>query len=53
VKTLGKHEVSIKLHADVSVDISFDVVSENPIEQAPVVEEAPAAKTYKSKKKAE
>jgi large subunit ribosomal protein L9 len=40
VKTLGKHEVKIKLHADVSVDFSFDVVSENPI-VAPVVE-APA-----------
>jgi large subunit ribosomal protein L9 len=53
VKTLGKHEVAIKLHPEVSVDISFDVVSENPIEQAPVVEEAPAPKTYKSKKKAE
>lgn len=38
VKTLGKHEVKIKLHADVSVELSFDVVSENPI-----VEEAPAA----------
>jgi large subunit ribosomal protein L9 len=34
VKTLGKHEVKIKLHADVSVDIGFDVVSENPIEVA-------------------
>lgn len=32
VKTIGKHEVKIKLHADVSVDLSFDVVSENPIE---------------------
>ena len=54
VKTLGKHEVSIKLHADVSVDISFDVVSENPIETAPVAEEAPAPKTFsKAKKKAE
>jgi large subunit ribosomal protein L9 len=38
VKTLGKHETSIKLHADVSVTVSFDVVSENPIETAPVVE---------------
>ena len=53
VKTLGKHEVAIKLHADVSVDISFDVVSENPIEEAPAVVEAPAPKTYKSNKKAE
>ena len=34
IKTLGKHEVTIKLHADVSVDLSFDVVSENPIEPA-------------------
>lgn len=33
VKSLGKHEVKIKLHADVSVDLTFDVVSENPIEQ--------------------
>ncbi len=52
VKTLGKHEVSIKLHSEVSVDVSFDVVSENPIEEAPV-EAAPAPKTYKSRKKAE
>ena len=53
VKTLGKHEVSIKLHHDVSVDVSFDVVSENPIEAAPAAEEAPAPKTFsKSKKKA-
>jgi len=34
IKTLGKHEVKIKLHADVSVDLIFDVVSENPIEPA-------------------
>ncbi len=34
IKTLGKHEVKIKLHADVSVDLTFDVVSENPIEPA-------------------
>ncbi len=53
VKTLGKHEVAIKLHAEVSVDVSFDVVSENPIEEAPVVEAAPAPKSYKSRKKAE
>lgn len=42
VKTLGKHTVKVKLHADVAVDLGFDVVSENPIE--PVAEaEAPAA----------
>ncbi len=32
IKTLGKHEVKIRLHPEVSVDLSFDVVSENPIE---------------------
>jgi len=53
VKTLGKHEVSIKLHSEVSVEVTFDVVSENPIEETPVATEAPAPKTYKSKKKAE
>jgi large subunit ribosomal protein L9 len=31
VKTLGQHTVKIKLHADVTVDLNFDVVSENPI----------------------
>ena len=40
VKTLGKHTVKVKLHADVSVEVNFDVVSENPIEPA-VVAEAP------------
>jgi large subunit ribosomal protein L9 len=34
VKTLGKHTVKIKLHADVSVEIAFDIVSENPIVEA-------------------
>jgi large subunit ribosomal protein L9 len=43
VKTLGKHEVKVKLHPDVSVELSFDVVSENPIEPA-VTEAKPAAK---------
>jgi large subunit ribosomal protein L9 len=31
VKTLGKHTVKVKLHADVTVELGFDVVSENPI----------------------
>ena len=39
VKTLGKHEASIKLHADVTVTLTFDVVSENPI--VPTETEAP------------
>lgn len=41
VKTLGKHEATIKLHAEVSVELSFEVVSENPIVPA-AVEAAPA-----------
>ena len=40
VKTLGKHSVKVKLHADVTVELSFDVVSENPI--VPTAVEAPA-----------
>jgi large subunit ribosomal protein L9 len=48
VKTLGKHEVKIKLHADISVDISFDVVSENPI--VPTAEEVAAAAPKSEKK---
>jgi large subunit ribosomal protein L9 len=47
VKALGKHEVKIRLHAEVSVELSFDVVSENPIE---VVEE-PAPEARKTEKK--
>jgi len=34
IKTLGKHEVKIRLHPEVTVELSFDVVSENPIEPA-------------------
>jgi large subunit ribosomal protein L9 len=34
VKTLGKHTVKVKLHADVTVELAFEVVSENPIEVA-------------------
>jgi large subunit ribosomal protein L9 len=44
VKTLGKHTVKVKLHADVSVELGFDVVSENPIDVAAPVEVKPAAK---------
>ncbi len=49
VKTLGKHDVKIKLHADISVDLSFDVVSENPI--VPSAEEVAAAEDKKTEKK--
>ncbi len=48
VKTLGQHTVKIKLHADVSVELNFDVVSENPIEPAAPVENADK-KTEKKK----
>lgn len=47
VKTLGKHEVKIKLHAEISVDLSFDVVSENPIVPTAEEEAAEAPKTEK------
>ena len=33
VKSLGRHSTKIKLHADVSVEFEFEVVSENPIEE--------------------
>lgn len=34
VKTLGKHTVKVKLHAEVTVELAFDIVSENPIVEA-------------------
>ena len=34
VKELGKHTASIKLHNSVKVDFSFEVVSENPIDDS-------------------
>ena len=48
VKTLGKHEVKIKLHHDVSLDLAFDVVSENPIVEEKA-EESDAPKTEKKR----
>ena len=51
VKTIGQHTVKIRLHADVSVELSFDVVSENPIEPAAPVPAEPAAE--KSEKRPE
>jgi large subunit ribosomal protein L9 len=41
VKVLGKHLATIRLHASVSIEQEFEVVSENPIE--PVAEEAEEA----------
>ena len=34
IKTLGQNSTKIKLHADVVVDLNFDVVSEPPIVEA-------------------
>jgi len=34
VKELGKHTAQIKLHNEVKVDLNFEVVSENPIEDS-------------------
>jgi large subunit ribosomal protein L9 len=50
VKTLGKHTVKVKLHADVTVELPFDVVSENPIEPV-ATETAPAGE--KTEKRSE
>jgi large subunit ribosomal protein L9 len=47
VKTLGKHTVKIKLHTDVSVELPFDVVSENPIEPVATEEKPAGEKTEK------
>jgi len=47
VKTLGKHTVKVKLHADITVELPFDIVSENPI--VPSAEEK-AAEEKKSRK---
>lgn len=47
VRTLGRHEVKVKLHPEVSVDLTFDVVSENPIEAAPVEEQPAGERTEK------
>lgn len=43
IKLLGKHTASVKLHAEISVEISVEIVSENPV----VEEEAPKAKKGK------
>lgn len=43
MKLLGKHTASVKLHPEISVDVTVDIVSENPVEE----EEAPKAKKGK------
>jgi large subunit ribosomal protein L9 len=34
IKTLGQHTTSIRLHPEVTAELAFDVVSENPIEES-------------------
>jgi large subunit ribosomal protein L9 len=43
IKELGSHLAHIKLHAEVQVDLKFEVVSKNPIEE--VVSEATSEKS--------
>ena len=50
VKTIGKHTVKVKLHTDVTVELAFDVVSENPIEPAAPVEQ-PAEKKFERRER--
>ena len=50
VKTIGQHTVKVKLHADVSVELTFDVVSENPIEPAAPVPQ-PAEQKYERRER--
>ena len=40
VKSLGRHETRIRLHPEVVVEFEFEVVSENPIEEAEEASEA-------------
>ncbi len=42
-----QHEVKIKLHPDVAVELPFDVVSENPIEPVATEEKPAGEKTEK------
>ncbi len=39
IKELGSHTATVKLHADVETELKFEVVSENPIEEASDSEE--------------
>jgi large subunit ribosomal protein L9 len=53
VRTIGKHTVKVKLHADVSVELAFDVVSENPIETVAPEEKPAAERTEKRSERTE
>jgi len=48
VKLLGKHTANVRLHSTVTVELPFEVVSENPIvEEAAPAEEAEAGEDFK------
>jgi large subunit ribosomal protein L9 len=53
VKTIGKHTVKVKLHADVTVELPFDVVSENPIEPVATEEKPAGERTEKRSERSE
>ncbi|MEO0510716.1 MAG: 50S ribosomal protein L9 [Verrucomicrobiota bacterium] len=40
IKELGSHTTMVKIHSDVSVELKFEVVSENPIEEGTEAEKA-------------
>ena len=50
VRSLGKHTTRIRLHQDVAVDFEFEVVSENPIEEAPAEDAGKPAEAPKEEK---
>ena len=39
IKELGQHSVEVKLHTDIQIKVSIEVVSENPIEEEETSEE--------------
>lgn len=43
IKELGSHTVTVKFSGEVSADLNFEVVSENPIEESAEAEEAVSA----------
>ena len=48
IKLLGKHAANVRLHTTVTVELPFEIVSENPIvEEAAPAEEAEAGEDFK------
>ncbi len=42
VKTLGKHTTKVRLHPEIQLELEWEVVSENPIEETEQAQEEPA-----------